>query len=690
MLRTLYSGVSGLSANLADLDVIGNNIANSNTIGFKAGRVTFNEMLTQTIRGASRPVSGGLGGTNPQQVGLGTTVGSIDTNFNQGNFRTTGNKTDLAIQGPGFFILSDGTSSYYTRAGIFGLDSENVLVNPSTGMRVQGILADENGEIGSATPEDIVIDPSQVVPARPSDELQLIGNLDSNSDATETIVESPTFLVAATGGDELVHMSGQTQGSFGLHVGDVVRLSGRNAGVDIQANSFTIGTDGDTYQDLVDWLNAELPAAGANMSFAIGANGELQATNNGGTAIEGFSLHIPGKAVFNNNFNFPNLAAGETWSTADTPGNTTGEMRAYADETDLLVTLYDNSGTPLNIDIITNGFARIWVGGSVGGNEVADQELIVDGTTTVEQLLNQIQYALGINSNPVVMSDEGQVVVRGEVGTMSALGDINITEEIVPANSVLETAFSFNQVQQATDQRTYSVATTVFDSLGGQHTINFTFEKVAGANEWVWTAEMEGGEQILTGAEGRVNFNDEGAVSNFTFADGAQGLSFRPQSEEDEGAAVVTLDINYGDIGGLSGLTQFEGGGSLQSLANGYGTGRLVDYNIDQSGLITGRFSNDTMRAIAQIAIVQFSNPAGLTREANNSYRRSGNSGQPVVTFAGEGNGTTIVPGTLETSNVDLADQFTRLVIAQRAFQANARVITTGDQVMQELVSLVR
>ncbi len=109
MFKSLYSGVSGLGANLTNLDVIGNNIANSNTTGFKSGRVTFNEMLTQTIKSASRPVAGGLGGSNPQQIGLGTTVGSIDTNFSQGNFQTTGKKSDLAIQGSGFFVLSDGT-----------------------------------------------------------------------------------------------------------------------------------------------------------------------------------------------------------------------------------------------------------------------------------------------------------------------------------------------------------------------------------------------------------------------------------------------------------------------------------------------------------------------------------------------------------------------------------------------------
>ena len=105
--------------------------------------------------------------------------------------------------------------------------------------------------------------------------------------------------------------------------------------------------------------------------------------------------------------------------------------------------------------------------------------------------------------------------------------------------------------------------------------------------------------------------------------------------------------------------------------------------------MITGIFSNDTMQAIAQIGLASFSNPDGLTRDANNTYRRSGNSGQAVEMFAGSG-GVTLVPGALETSNVDLAKEFTNLVVAQRAFQANSRVITTADQVMQELVNLVR
>jgi flagellar hook protein FlgE len=234
------------------------------------------------------------------------------------------------------------------------------------------------------------------------------------------------------------------------------------------------------------------------------------------------------------------------------------------------------------------------------------------------------------------------------------------------------------------------MATTTYDSLGGEHTVNFEFEKVPGQNEWIWNAAMEGGESIVGGGSGRMRFNESGAISSFSFSDGSAGLEFRPQGTNEEGASNVMLNLDYGDIGALNGLTQFEGTGTLKSVADGYGTGTLVDFNIDQSGLITGVFSNDTSQAIAQIALATFSNRDGLTREANNTYRRSGNSGEAMEIFAGAGNGISLVTGALETSNVDLAREFTNLVVAQRAFQANSRVVTTADQVMQELVNLVR
>ena len=680
MFKSLYSGVSGLGANLTNLDVIGNNIANSNTVGFKSGRVTFNEMLTQTMKSASRPVAGGLGGTNAQQIGLGTQVGSIDTNFNQGNFQTTGKKTDLAIQGPGFFILNDGNSNVYTRAGVFGLDSENTLVNPSTGMRVQGVMANADGVLPTGPLTDIVIDPSLVVPAQPSTTVSLMGNLDSSSDAKATIMESPTLLVAAEGGDLLTEMSGESDGILNLRVGDVIHINGHEAGVATDLSDATYTVTGDTtYDDLVSWLNDTMTAEGRNITFSVGADGQLSMANND-VDLEAFSLSVTAKTIFNNNFTFPSTIS--SGSTA-----TSGELRAYADGTDLLSALYDSSGDPLNIDF-TAATPTLVIGGDVGSEAVADREVAVTAATTLDDLMQEFQFALGINSSPVSMNDTGQIIVTGEVGTSAAIGKISL-RELGVENTTLQDAFDYNQVQEATDQKTYSMSTTVFDSLGGEHTVSFTFEKVPGLNEWIWSAAMEGGEEILSGETGRARFTDEGAISNFTLDDGSSGLSFNPNADGTEGAAQVTLAIDYGEIGALTGLTQFEGSGTLQSIADGYGTGTLVDFNIDQTGTITGIFSNDTMRSIAQIAMASFSNSDGLMREANNTYRRSGNSGQAVEGFAGTG-GVTLVPGALETSNVDLAKEFTNLVVAQRAFQANSRVITTADQVMQELVNLVR
>ena len=685
MFKSLYSGVSGMSANMAQLDVIGNNIANSNTVGFKSGRVTFNEMLTQTIRSASRPISGGLGGTNPQQIGLGTKVGSIDTNFGQGNFQTTGIKTDLAIQGSGFFVLSDGVNNTYTRAGVFGLDAGNFLVNPSTGLKVQGVMADADGVIGNGPVGDLFIDPGQVVPAAASTSVELIGNLDADADARGSIVETGSLLVAAAADDLLVDLSGTTTGNLGLFAGDVITMNGQSGGADLADSTFEV-TGTSTLQDLLDWLNTQEPGLTFGLSADPAFAGAIEVTNATGATVDGLSLSLNGRTSFNQNFLFPgDIPDGTTTNTAE---GTSGEglLRGYADENDTLASLFSANGSSLGLDL-SGGSTNITIGGDLGGEEVAASVLTVDDTTTMADLLAEIQQTFGINSNPVEINSEGQIVVRGEAGTAAAIGRISIEE--VGTDNTLQ-ALTFSPTQQARDQQTFSVSTTTYDSLGGEHTINFSFQKVPGENEWIWEAEMEGGEEIISGGSGRMRFDENGAISNFSYDDDASGLVYQPQDAGQQGAGPVTLQIDYGEIGGLSGLTQFEGSGSLRSMADGYTAGSLVDYEIDQSGLIVGRFSNDTMRNIGRIALVQFNNEAGLVREANNTYRLSGNSGDPMIAFAGEGNGLTLTPGALESSNVDLATEFTRLVVAQRAFQANSRVVTTGDTLMQELVNLVR
>src|SRR6056297_161918 len=183
MMRSLFSGVSGLKNHQTRMDVIGNNISNVNTHGFKSSRVTFQDMLSQTIAGAAKPEEN-RGGVNPKQVGLGMTVASIDKIFTQGSLETTGNQTDLAISGDGFFIVAEGDKNMYTRAGTFALDKDGMLVNPANGLRVQGWMAttDANGEKvinSSGTVEDIVVPVYGKIPARETTNVRYKCNLDS-------------------------------------------------------------------------------------------------------------------------------------------------------------------------------------------------------------------------------------------------------------------------------------------------------------------------------------------------------------------------------------------------------------------------------------------------------------------------------------------------------------------------------
>jgi flagellar hook protein FlgE len=188
MMRSLFAGVSGLRNHQVRMDVIGNNIANVNTVGYKASRVTFEEAFAQLVQGASRPPgrdAGVSGGTNPIQVGLGMNISSIDLLFTQGNLETTGVTTDLAIQGNSFFVVSDGTQRYYTRSGNFQLDANGRLVAATNGYVVQGRMADA---LGNLTDEitDIILPFGKKSPPRQTETVILGGNLNGEAPAGAT------------------------------------------------------------------------------------------------------------------------------------------------------------------------------------------------------------------------------------------------------------------------------------------------------------------------------------------------------------------------------------------------------------------------------------------------------------------------------------------------------------------------
>lgn len=176
MLRSLFSGVSGLDANQEMIDTIGNDIANVNTTGYKSNEVQFEDLMSQTISGATAPTST-TGGVNPTQVGLGVKVAGIEASFTQGTSQQTGNPLDLAIQGDGFFIGDQGGQTIYTRAGSLNLDANGHIVTPN-GSLVQGWAADAQGNINSSAPLGPLSIPSgQQVAANATQNITLGGNL---------------------------------------------------------------------------------------------------------------------------------------------------------------------------------------------------------------------------------------------------------------------------------------------------------------------------------------------------------------------------------------------------------------------------------------------------------------------------------------------------------------------------------
>ena len=409
MMRALFAGVSGLRNHQTRMDVIGNNIANVNTVGFKSGRVNFQDILSQSFRGASAPQAG-LGSINPAQVGLGMTVAGIDVLQGQGNLQSTGRLTDMAIQGDGFFVLSDGQRDYYTRDGAFDIGLGGNLVNAASGLKVQGWVASAAGGIDTTTaPVDVVI----------------------------PIGTRTTALATATSG----------------------------------------------------------------------LSGNLDAS----------------------------AAAGATTST-----------------------------------------------------------------------------------------------------TLS-----------------------------------------VYDSLGIRHTIKVTFTKTA-SNSWDWAAQADAADTgTSTTSTGTLSFNADGTYTTSTGSPISIDLTNGATSP-------VALPID------MASMTQYQGASAINATSDGFSSGTLVTFTIGSGGDITGVFSNGQTQLLGQIAMGAFVNPGGLLRQGQNLFGSSSASGDASIGLPGQGGRGTVTTGSLEMSNVDLATQFTGMITAQRGFQANGRVITTSDEMLQELVNLKR
>lgn len=222
MLRSMYSGISGMKNFQTKLDVIGNNIANVNTYGFKKGRVTFKDTMNQMVSGASASQDN-RGGKNPTQVGLGSTLATIDTIHTQSSLQTTGRSLDLAISGDGYFMVKQGDAQFYTRAGNFYLDDNGSLVN-GDGYKVQAFTLNEDGTTSNQF-GDVAVNVNAVLPPVTTDKISISGNLASNSVNNGTPFTQQVQVIDNTGQAHRidVHFAKTGDNQWGVYVNKPVK-----------------------------------------------------------------------------------------------------------------------------------------------------------------------------------------------------------------------------------------------------------------------------------------------------------------------------------------------------------------------------------------------------------------------------------------------------------------------------------
>ena len=702
MLRSLYSSISGLQNHQIRMDTIGNNIANVNTVGFKSQRVTFEESFSQLLEGSARP-PGGAGGTNPVQVGLGMSIGSVDTLLTQGNISSTGQITDLAIEGNSYFAVADGDKTHYTRNGAFQIDAAGSLTLPTNGFVLQGKIADNTGGFPAGTVvDDIKIPFDEQSPANTTEEVNFSRNLNSDSSARGTVLNTQRFLSNADAGSgTLVHELYNSKGeSLGMKSADVITLSADFGGG--ITNATLVLDDTTTIDDLetamTNFINGGAPGSIATLQ----ADGSVEVI--AGLPIS--NLRLSSDNPLSNGFLSTAFFFPSTMEAGDTENSDT--MRRPARAADTVIGLYDDEGRGLGLEVGD----PISVTANVGDDSLGTTSKNVTGIAgaggigTMQELLNHIRDELhlperdgSINDNLSVSMNgaftndnltDGSIVIRGQQGDTFAISGLSISAENSDLDATSPTNFIQNsstvEFQQARDTGVYDTSITVYDETGATHVMTMTYVHSGTPGEWNWDVSMGGDENILSGGSGSLSFGQDGSVAAFSFNDGSSRLSVDPNN----GARSMDVNLNLGGPGNFQGVTQFEAPTSVSAvLQDGYGTGSLSDISIDELGYVTGTFSNGTNRALAQIMLVDFTNPGGLQKVADSVYSISNNSGDPVYTTAGEGR-SKIKPGALELSNVELSREFTEMITTQRGYQANSRVITVSDSLLEELVSLKR
>ena len=638
MSRALFTAVSGLRNHQIWLDVIGNNISNANTVGFKSSTVVFDDILGQTISSGVAPTAA-KGGVNPVQVGLGMTIGSIGQNFLQGSIQTTNRNTDMAVQGDGFFVLVNGSDRTYSRAGSFTLDANGDLVDTATGFKVQGANGDINISLGA-----------QSVPV-PTTSATFKGNLDFSSAEDSTFVSTFNVLdsVGATHTLTITFTKNFSAGA-GRWDWQVTKAASDTAIASLSSATGAVFFNG---------TGAVIPGATQALAFepnvnpgadTANANAYLGIDNAGDISITG---PVGGPAAIR-----VTVAGDDTVSTTGNATSAIAVARAINDST---------AATGVNA---TATESRVtYTGGTFAANVTLDgtagRTLFVNGVS----ILGSVSGTASQRRDALVTLINNQTTLTGITAVASGTG------------------FSLF----ASDGRNIALRTDATVGAATANTNLFGFATGLAAATVVARGGValtaNGNITSTVAAPDAATVSGEGTATA-TAASQAIALSFGT------GAGVVSPQTVTLDFGTTTNTTPLTGvaAPSTVTLASqdGVASGTLQNFAIGLDGTITAFFTNGRTSTIDTVQLAAFANSAGLVKIGTNQYREAAASGGAVIGNPSTGGRGTVVAGSLEMSNVDLAAEFSSMIIAERGFQANARTIATSNSMLEELVNLKR
>lgn len=681
MMRSLFSGVAGLKTHQTRMDVIGNNIANVNTTAYKSQSMVFNDLLYQTTQAASGANGNtGRGGINPRQIGLGAKTGAISTAISgQGSAQSTNNPWDIMIEGDSFFVVNDGSTNFFTRDGSFTVDGAGNLVMSSTGFTVMGWQVDpETGEIRSDVVSALrIMHPDNLTAAPEATSLAYMNGIldktDTTINSTEGAIRTLTFYDAQ--GYEYtakfsVHGTGDDD-VFRVQLDDILDGTGMSLVKKYNLQNINeIANFGDnSVKEIVS-------------KYSLDKDAKYDAANNQFILTKAMSEMLDGYSQ-----NALVVAAGDKIEiTAPTASGTVGANTDVTVKGTVSLSRAELEASPYNLIYNEADKSYYTTERDAEGNSI-------DGT-----------------SKKVESQDDWQAVLKDMKGFDAVNPPTATTDPDDPQKINISFTATFKTTQEANfnkDTKSFGVtlpndedhAKQILEDVyhvkdGDGKTYALDYVGPDGSAQIKMSEEHRGNELVFDHDTGK--FSYIGSQGNNTAM-----LTFNPSASSLAGETVdltqfSNIEIDFASItnfgnGGKCTLEMTNGSKENSAIGSGRKVGALIGIEVGQDGRITASYDNGLTKLLGQIAVAEFANPSGLSKAGNNLYSATQNSGE----FDGVGvditaNGGQMTSGVLEMSNVDLSSEFTTMITTQRGFQANSRIITVSDTLLEELVNLKR